>query len=222
MRIPKRLGVVTLVQAQPCWVQWDQLSALLCIQLCLKLQSSTKSCGNLQGSDRHLLSSLSQEKCDSQMGEQQRAWSEDAVSAPKFPSSCSSHCNHSSVPMGALRKYQPLSVEVERTEKPPALTQHCHHPQKRWRCTQATQTPINLQINSNKAFRPQQRHPLPSLICHPANLPEQSGFCQGDFGLRGVTPTWPFLTTEMHFGLLGFTAERRQSCSHLQKSTVRI
>lgn len=144
MRIPKRLGVVTLVQAHPCWVQWDQHSALLCIQLCLKLQSSTKSCGNVQGSDWHLLSSLSQEKCDSQMGEQQRAWSEDAVSARKFPSSCSSHCNHSSVPMGALRKYQPLSVEVERIEKPPALTQHCHHPQNRWRCTQATQTLINL------------------------------------------------------------------------------
>lgn len=31
MRIPKRLGVVTLVQAHPCWVQWDQHSALLYI-----------------------------------------------------------------------------------------------------------------------------------------------------------------------------------------------
>lgn len=181
-----------LVRAHPCWVPVGTSTALChassCVWNCRGARRAVGTCVAVTDISSHPSARRSEiPKRESSRETSGPGCCECTQEPPPFHSS---HRNRGSVLVGTRRKQQPSSVKVERTEKPPTLTQHCH-PQNRWRCTQATQTQMNLQLPDLSTLS--RNIPCPHSA---ANLREQSGLCQGHFR--------PSLATEVHFGLLGF------------------
>lgn len=151
-----------LVQAHPCWVPVGTSTALChassCVWNCRGARRAVGTCVAVTDISSHPSARRSEiPKRESSRETSGPGCCECTQEPPPFRSS---HGNRGSVLVGTRRKQQPSSVEVERTEKPPTLTQHCH--------TQVEMHPGHPDSNEPSASRPQhpqQRHPLPSLSC---------------------------------------------------------